>query len=397
MNISDNEYAQWLYSVPGLGSKGIFGLYEKGLSPRNLYEMSEKEVSALLTKKKTDALIKHRWDWNFELESERLKENSIRFISFDDADYPDKLRMIPDPPYGIYVKGRLPDEHKPSVAIIGARMCSDYGRFMAREFGRGLGLYGVQIISGMARGVDGISQKAAIEAGGSSYGILGCGVNICYPEENRDVFNAITRQGGLISEYYPDMLPKSNLFPMRNRIISALSDIVLVVEARQKSGTQLTVDQALEQGIPGRVTDRLSDGCNYLISQGAGIATSVQDVLDRLNMMYQDKKIGINSKAAGKERASVGSNTGVSENDRACTVDMDDMQALNTTRTLEEEILDTIDIIPISASNIMEKLFQRGISISIPELMSKLIDLTYNGSVAQEGVYYRRRMENIRA
>jgi DNA processing protein len=255
---------------------------------------------------------------------------------------------------------------------------------MSREFGKGLALSGVQIISGMARGVDGISQKAAIEAGGSSFGVLGCSVDICYPEENRDVYDKICLEGGLISEYHPGTEPKANLFPMRNRIISALSDIVLVVEARQKSGTQITVDQALEQGkevlaIPGRVTDRLSDGCNFLISQGAGVALSVSDVLDRLWKTGDGNELKISDDDENETK-----------DDKETDID-DETEDIKVEKTVEEEIFDSIDIIPISASTIMERLHSKDIDLSIPQLMSNLMELTFHGKIIQEGVYYRRK------
>ncbi len=371
--LTENDYAQWLFNTPGLGSKGVYTLLQKGYSCEDIFKCPDKELRTLLTAKKAAALIKHRQNWNFELERIKLEEKKVRFVSAIDTDFPKKLKNIPDPPFGLYVKGKLPDENKPSVAIIGARMCSDYGRYMAREFGRNLSLAGVQIISGMARGIDGISQKAAIDAGGSSYGILGCGVNICYPDENRDVYDVICNEGGLISEYYPDMLPMSGLFPQRNRIISGLSDIVLVVEARQKSGTQITVDQALEQGkevlaIPGRTTDRLSDGCNFLISQGAGIALNTQDVLDRLWGHHE-----------------------TSSSDQYEEEEILDPLDEEPEKTLEEEITDIIDIIPVSTSQIMEKLHQKEIDISIPMLMSNLMELTFKGEIIQDGVYYRKR------
>ncbi|MCR4757889.1 MAG: DNA-processing protein DprA [Butyrivibrio sp.] len=371
--LTENDYAQWLFNTPGLGSKGVYTLLDKGYSCEDIFKCPDKELRTLLTAKKADALIKHRQNWNFELERIKLEEKKVRFVSALDPDFPKKLKNIPDPPFGLYVRGKLPDENKPSVAIIGARMCSDYGRYMAREFGRNLSLAGVQIISGMARGIDGISQKAAIDAGGSSYGILGCGVNICYPDENRDVFEVICNEGGLISEYYPDMLPMSGLFPQRNRIISGLSDIVLVVEARQKSGTQITVDQALEQGkevlaIPGRTTDRLSDGCNFLISQGAGIALNTQDVLDRLWGHHE-----------------------TSTSDQHEEEEILDPLEKEPEKTLEEEITDIIDIIPVSTSQILEKLHQKEIDISIPMLMSNLMELTFKGEIIQDGVYYRKR------
>ena len=179
----------------------------------------------------------------------------------------------------------MPLENEPAAAIIGARLASGYGREQARRFGRQIGARGISVISGMARGIDGIAQKAALDAGGRSYAVLGCGVDICYPEENRELYERLQQQGGVLSEYPPGMQPIAKLFPPRNRIISGLSDLVLVIEARKRSGTLITVDMALEQGrevyaLPGRVSDSLSDGCNRLIRQGAGPATCPQDILE---------------------------------------------------------------------------------------------------------------------
>ena len=239
-------------------------------------------------------------------------------------------------------------------------MCSEYGRYMARQLGRGLAFAGVQLISGMARGIDGISQKAALQAGGQSYGVVGCGVDVCYPDENRDVYEELCLSGGVISEFPPGTEPKASFFPLRNRIISALSDVVVVVEARRKSGTQITVDTALEQGkevlaCPGRLTDRLSDGCNYLISQGAGVVIDVNDVIDRL--------------------WHVKNRSGVHDPEEA----------------LETAILESVDVIPISASGILEMISDKGIDISVPELMKKLFDMSNMGKIAQNGVYFLKR------
>ena len=166
---------------------------------------------------------------------------------------------------------------------------------MAERFGKDLGSVGISLVSGMAYGIDGISQAAAIEAGGKSYGVLGCGVNICYPASNRKLYEKLKCNGGLISEYGLYTRAQSRLFPARNRIISALSDLCLVVEAREKSGTMITVDMALEQGkevaiIPGRITDPLSSGCIKLWKQGAVPVTGVDDVLSLLGENYNNKK-----------------------------------------------------------------------------------------------------------
>lgn len=389
--ITENEYAHWLFNVPGLGNRSIDKLLCSGMNCKEIYEADVKEFKGILTPARIKSLENSKSSWDFELEAKKLKDKGISFIPRIDKRFPEKLKNIPDPPFAIYVKGNLPDPKKPSVAIIGARLCSDYGRQMARTFGRGLALAGVQVISGMARGIDGISQKAALEAGGNSYGIVGCGADYIYPPENKPIYDQLCLSGGVISEYPPGTEPKANFFPMRNRIISGLADIVLVIEAREKSGTQITVDTALEQGrevlaVPGRVTDRLSDGCNLLISQGAGVAISVSDVLERL-ACYANKEDGSAKPIAEKITTC---NEGDLFDD---TIDScDELANKEPEKAIDEEILDLIDIIPVSASNIIEGLNSRDIDISIPQLMTKLMDLTYKGLILQEGVYFRKKV-----
>ncbi len=400
MEIREKDYACWLSNVPGVGSRSIIKLTEGGMTCKEIYTASAKELSAILTSKQISSLEKSRYSWDFEMEARKLQEKGIRFIPYTDPDFPARLRDIPDPPFSLYVKGELPNPVVPSVAIIGARMCSDYGRYMARQFGRGLALSGVQVISGMARGIDGLAQHAALSAGGKSFGILGCGVDICYPEENRDVYEELQKKGGLISEFPPGMEPVSRFFPMRNRIISALSDILLVVEARQKSGTSITVDTALEQGrevlaVPGRVTDRLSDGCNYLISQGAGVAISIEDVLDRLHQISGrpgDPKLGSTAEPSHgtSERSGHGTaeSTGFEDNPGNDADELDNVPIPEP--TIEDDILSIVDIIPVSTSYIMEELYKKGRDTSIPVLMTTLMDMTGSGLIAQNGAYYRK-------
>ena len=219
--------------------------------------------------------------------------DEIRYITRFEDDFPEKLRFIPGCPAGIYVKGDLPDPEKKTVAIVGARACSEYGRKMAAYFASHLAAAGVQIVSGMARGIDGIAQKAALEAGGTSFGILGSGVDIVYPRQNIDLFKMIQGHGGLISEHPNGTAPLGSNFASRNRIISGMCDILLVIEARLKSGTSITVADALEQGreiyaIPGRLTDGLSAGCNKLISEGAGVALHPDDILKALGLLCEE-------------------------------------------------------------------------------------------------------------
>lgn len=216
-------------------------------------------------------------------------DEEIRYIGLWEDEYPERLKRIENPPAGIYVKGSLPKEEVMTIGIVGTRMCSEYGRKAAQEFAQALCEAGVQIISGMAKGIDGISQKSAIEADGHTFGVLGCGLNVVYPLQNAEIFSRICEKGGLISEFSPNTPPIARNFPIRNRIISGLSDILLVIEARQRSGTGITVTRALEQGkdvyaLPGRIYDPLSEGCNRLIAQGAGIAVSPEEFINNLGI-----------------------------------------------------------------------------------------------------------------
>lgn len=386
MELTEKDYAMWLFNVESIGNASMDKLLCSGLSCRDIYQLSSKELSKILTHKQIENLERSRYSWDFEKEKINLEKKGIRFISRIDPEFPEKLKNIPKAPFAIYVKGKLPDPNVPSVAIVGARMCSDYGRLMARQFGRDLAIAGVQVISGMARGVDGIAQNAALLAGGTSFGVLGCGVDICYPPENKEIYDALSQKGGLISEYPPGMEPLAKFFPMRNRIISALADAIVVVEARRKSGTTITVDTALEQGrevfaVPGRASDRLSDGCNYLISQGAGVAISAADVLDRIWSMrgrYENEDL---------------EQTEASDEEQMASFDQcqeEEMEAELKEIPIEEEILKIVDIIPVSSSFILEELYKKGKEISVPRLLTVLMELTYSGKIAQNGAYYRK-------
>lgn len=211
--------------------------------------------------------------------------DGIRYISKTDKEFPEKISELHDCPEGIYVRGNLPNPEKKSVAIVGARMCSAYGRATASYFARVLAANDVQIISGLALGIDGAAHEGALLAGGETFAVLAGGVDVCYPRANIELYEQMKHQGGMISESPCGCPPLPGLFPKRNRLISALSDMVLVVEARKKSGSLITADFAAEQGrdlfaVPGRLEDELSKGCNELIFQGAGIALSPETMLE---------------------------------------------------------------------------------------------------------------------
>lgn len=241
-----------------------------------------------------DKLIRAKKEMDLETLCEQLAAKEIRLITIEEKEYPSRLRVLPDAPYGLFVKGKLPVEERKSVAIVGARMCSEYGREIAGRLGEELAGHGVEIISGMAKGIDSAGQHGALRGLGNTYAVLGCGTDICYPAGNRILYENIIKNGGILSEYPPQTKPFPQNFPLRNRIISGLCDALVVVEAKEKSGSLITADAALEQGrevyaVPGRLGDELSFGCNRLIKQGAGILLSPDDFLKDIGI-WEEKQ-----------------------------------------------------------------------------------------------------------
>ena len=292
-------YLYWLCQIPTLGAVTIKKLWEHFQSFAVIYNIEETALAETGLLKNEQLTAFRTWKRRFPEcteEYQRLGERGIRFITPLDEEYPLRLRELYDAPMGLYVKGRLPDERLSSVAIVGARGCSAYGKQAAEVFARELAREQVQIISGLADGIDGAAHRGALSAGQATFGVLGCGVNICYPSSNYPLFEAMVSCGGVISEYPPGEKPLPKYFPMRNRIISGLADVVLVVEARERSGSLITAELGLEQGkevyaVPGRITDALSVGCNRLIEQGAGCALSPGSILDCLGLKYEKKLI----------------------------------------------------------------------------------------------------------
>ena len=226
---------------------------------------------------------------------EEKPEERIRQISSKSAEYLQKLNNYPKMPEILFAKGNLPDAKKPTAAIVGARACSPYGRIQAFRYAKILSSAGVQIISGMAYGIDAEAHKGALEGGTPTYAVLAGGVDICYPSGNRPLYDRILREnGGILSEQPPGMRARNYFFPARNRIISGLADLVLIVEAREKSGSLITAQWALDQGkivyaVPGPVNEALSMGCHKLIYDGAGIAYSPEILLRELGLNCENK------------------------------------------------------------------------------------------------------------
>ncbi len=289
------KYAYWLANLQGLGLAKKRFLLEEGIVAEELYHLTSGGLKAVegITEEDIKRIQKSKKEWNLEKEWFDLMGKGIGFVSLEQSHFPEKVRHIPDAPYALYYVGKLPEEHRKSVAIVGARGRSAYGGEVTRVLAKALAEHGVQVISGLARGIDGDAHKGTLEASGNTFGVLGSGVDVCYPKEHKYLYEKIIENGGIISEYPPGLQPLPHQFPARNRIISGLSDCVVVMEAREKSGSLITADFAMEQGkdvyaLPGRITDPLSQGCNQLIKQGAGIVQSVEDFLADLDILTEN-------------------------------------------------------------------------------------------------------------
>ena len=280
------EYEYWLAGIQGISSKKKYLLRERMKTGRAVYYIEETQLAGLdfLSEKERQAL-KSAGRQRIGNRRAEAAEKGIRFIPWFSEAYPQRLLELSDFPYALYVKGNLPDPASRKAAIVGSRRCTPYGEKYAVEFGKVLAQYGIEVISGLARGIDGMGQRGALMGNGKTFAVLGSGPDVCYPREHIGLYMDILEQGGgILSEYPPGTPPLAWHFPERNRIISGLSDVVLVMEAGEKSGSLITVDMALVQGrdiyaLPGPVNSSLSRGCNYLIQQGAGLLTSPEMLL----------------------------------------------------------------------------------------------------------------------
>ena len=286
----------WLWLC---NSKDIWnGTIRKMLSiieePKYIYELSEKEVKELcrelnIEEKICNSIIYSRNTEEIYELKDNLDKKGISFFSREHLNFPEKLKEISDCPYGIYFSGNVLELNKPTVAVVGARNCSNYGMELSYKIGFELAANGINVISGLARGIDSQSHKGAIEANGLTYAVMGCGVDVCYPKDNINLYEDVKKNGGIISDYPCGTKPFAWQFPLRNRIISGLADKVIIVEAKEKSGSLITVEYALEQGkdvyaIPGRIEDSLSNGTNKLIKDGAGLISSIETLIEDLEL-----------------------------------------------------------------------------------------------------------------
>ena len=280
----------WLASVEGLGPVKKFALLNKSENAKRIYNATEKEILKVdgMSDKIVQNMQKAKDAKLLEKYEKYILKNDIKIINISDDNYPAKLKNIYAPPITIFAKGDISLLNSKSIAIVGSREPSKYGIYVAEKFSKELSKEGITIVSGLARGIDTFAHVGALSSFGKTIAVLGSGIDVVYPKENAKYYREISEKGLIISEYIVGTAPESKNFPQRNRIISGLSDGVLVVEARKNSGTMITTDFALEQGkelyvIPGNITSNLSAGTNNLIKEGAKLVTDVYEILEDLN------------------------------------------------------------------------------------------------------------------
>ncbi len=276
----------------GVGPATLAALQSSIGEIEKVFELSEKELLSLqgINKTATQSILENRGKIFPAEEEEKAAKAGIHIITRIDDDYPQWLKNFPDAPIVLYVMGKIAEQDKKSIAVVGTRHPTHYGRDMAERISKDMVRCGFTVISGLARGIDTIAHKSAVGVGGRTIAVIGGGLDYIYPPENKELAKKISENGAVISEFPFGRVPDKTTFPIRNRIISGLSMGVLVVEAGLTSGALITVNTGLEQGkaifaLPGRVDSPASKGCHKLIKQGAKLVESAEDILEEFEFL----------------------------------------------------------------------------------------------------------------
>jgi DNA processing protein len=298
-----DERFHWLALnfIPGVGPVLIKALLDRFGSPKRIFRASRRELARVdgIGERLAEVIKETDVQEKVQRELKLIEELKASIVTLTDQSYPNNLRQIFDPPPLIYVRGDLQMRDKLAISMVGSRLISHYGRMITERIAGDLSRQGVTIVSGMARGIDSAAHRGALSVGGRTIAVLGCGVDIVYPRENRRLFEEITAQGAVISEFPLSTPPEGANFPRRNRIISGLSLGVVVVQANSRSGSLITAGLALEQNrdvfaVPGNVGMAGSRGTNRLIKQGAKLIESAEDILEEVLPRFQHQ--GVESK-----------------------------------------------------------------------------------------------------
>ncbi len=403
----EDYYWYWYCNIPRVGQTKLRQLLTVFESPEYVYKADEKILRGLgiLTDKELGNMADSKKDNRIYEEFTDIRKKGIHFTYPGREDYPQKLLNIYDYPMCLYYYGKLPDNDKPAVAIIGSRQNTTYGYNVASVFAKSFAKMGIQVISGLARGIDSASHIGALKADGYTCGVLGCGVDICYPRENIEIFTQMKEKGCVLSEYSVGTAPHAGQFPVRNRIISGLSDVVIVVEARKKSGSLITVDAALEQNkevmvVPGRIGDSLSEGCNNLIKLGAAVITRPEDILDIEAVRRKLDNYGYTCdyKSSRNGQSYQGMSTEIND----CTYNKTDEKTINSIpeypqnkgsvhefelATPKNMLYSCVDLYPVGLNELIEKT-----GLSLQEISSALVELELEGKIEEVADNYYVRI-----
>jgi DNA processing protein len=302
------EQRDWLAltMVPGVGTAHFIRLLARFTTPGNVLRASEARLAEVVGPALSKRIRAYKEAADLDEQERRLKQYDAQLLTMDDPGYPDRLAEIYDPPLALFYRGTLLEEDANAVALVGTRKPSPYGIQVAERLARGLAERGITVVSGLASGIDAAAHQGAMDAGGRTIAVLGCGVDIVYPQENADLMHRITGHGCVLSQFAMGVKPSRGHFPYRNRIISGISLGVVIVEAPRQSGALITARQAAEQGrevfaVPGPITQSNSQGPHALIREGAKLVESVDDILVELNL---SPEIRVQAMAAAQSQTS---------------------------------------------------------------------------------------------
>ncbi len=283
--------------TPGVGSVLFKRLLDPFKNPEAVFKASLKDLVEVegVGERIAKEIQKGPCEEKAKRELVLLEEAGGKILTFQDPLYPGRLKEIYDPPPLLYLKGELKERDDLALSIVGSRRTTPYGRWITEKMSQEIARQGVTIVSGMARGIDSVAHLGAISGGGRTLAVLGCGIDVVYPPENRSLYRQIIEHGAVLSEFPMGSPPEGIHFPRRNRIISGLSIGVVVVQASDESGSLITADYALEQGrevfaIPGNVGADGSRGTNRLIKEGAKLVESSEDILEEILPQWKREK-----------------------------------------------------------------------------------------------------------
>jgi len=281
-----------LNMIPGLGAARCQKLLSHFGSPQRILEADLNELQHVsgIGEYTARQIINFKDKLNIEKEIARIEREKISLVTFFDDNYPSNLKSIFDPPILLYVKGKLLPEDRIAIAMVGTRRPTTYGKMVAEKLSKELAERDITVVSGLARGIDTCAHRGALSGKGRTIAVLGCGIDICYPPENRSLFDEIAERGAVISEFPMATRPEKVNFPLRNRVISGLSLGAVIVEAGARSGALITADCALEQGrevfaIPGNIFNLETKGTHSLIKQGAKLVEGCEDIIEEISCL----------------------------------------------------------------------------------------------------------------